>query len=101
MALLPRTNIGTTDMLGKARGRTDETKRCNKQPVRARNIARTTIYASEGGGVRIMRRIGDVGKKEEHEKDNDGKERSAAQSSVSFSLEKETEEATPLPLLIS
>ena len=100
MALLPRTDSGTTDMLGKARGRTDETKRCNNQPVRARNIARTTIYASEGG-VRVMRRIGDVGKKEEHEKDNDGKERSAAQSSVSFSLEKETEEATPLPLLIS
>ena len=48
-----------------------------------------------------MRRIGDVGKKDEHEKDNDVKERSAAQSSVSFSLEKETEEPPPLPFLIS
>ena len=47
-----------------------------------------------GGGVR------DVGK-EEHGKENDETERSAAQSSVSFSFEKETEEPWPLRFLIS
>ena len=40
----------------------------------------------------------DVGK-EEHEKKNDEKDRSAARSS--FSLDKETEEPPPLPFLIS
>ena len=38
MELLPCTDSGTADMLGKARKRTDETKRCNNQPVRARNM---------------------------------------------------------------
>ena len=47
-----------------------------------------------GGGVR------DVGK-EEHGKENDETERSAAQSSVSFSFEKETEEPWPLRFFIS
>ena len=48
-----------------------------------------------------MRRIGDVGKKEEHEKDNDGKERSAAQSSGSFFPGKETGEPPLLPFVRS
>ena len=44
-----------------------------------------------GGGVGVE----DVGKEEQEEESN-GKERSAAQSSVSFSLEKETEGPPPL-----
>ena len=50
--------------------------------------------AGGGGGV------GDVGK-EEQEEENNEKERSAAQCSVSFPLEKETEEQPPLPFLVS
>ena len=49
-----------------------------------------------GGGVGVE----DVGKEEQEEESN-GKEQSAAQSSVSFSLEKETEEPPPFPFLIS
>ena len=44
--------------------------------------------------------VGDVGKEEQEEESNE-KEWSAAQSSVSFPLEKETEEPPPLSFLIS
>ena len=39
--------------------------------------------------------------KEEHKKESNWKERSFARSSVSFSLEKETEESPHLPLIVS
>ena len=52
------------------------------------------------GGIRRGEGVEDVGKKEQEEESN-GKEWSAAQSSVSFSLEKETYEPLHIPFLIS
>ena len=51
-------------------------------------------------GRRVGGGVGNTGKEDNKEnKEKNGKnQRSAAQSSVSFSLEKETEEPSPLPL---
>ena len=92
---------GTTDVIRKALGGTDGTKKYNHQPFRDwehQTHNNTRIRAEEEGGA--GGRGQDV-EKEEHEKKNDEKERSAAQTSVSFSLNKETEEPPPLPFLIS
>ena len=70
----------------------NETKKYNNQPVKEQ----TTIHQSGGRRERRerRRRRGGGGAKK-----NNTEERSAAQSPASFSLEKETKEPRPLPLL--